>query len=60
MASNFRPAHGVTEQQLADAAQLASLADETPEQKAGDFFQWTMARFGVTNFVTCQIRPMPN
>jgi len=31
MASDFRPANGVTEQQLADAAQLASLADETPE-----------------------------
>ena len=30
-ASHFIPARGVSEQQLADAAQLASLADETPE-----------------------------
>ncbi|HEV2573679.1 MAG TPA: potassium-transporting ATPase subunit KdpB [Beijerinckiaceae bacterium] len=30
-ATTFRPLHGVTELQLADAAQLASLADETPE-----------------------------
>jgi len=28
------PAPGVTEQQLADAAQLASLADETPEGRS--------------------------
>jgi K+-transporting ATPase ATPase B chain len=34
MASDFRPAPGVTEQQLADAAQLASLADETPEGRS--------------------------
>jgi K+-transporting ATPase ATPase B chain len=30
----FIPAPGVTEQQLADAAQLASLADETPEGRS--------------------------
>ena len=30
-ATAFIPAAGVTEQALADAAQLASLADETPE-----------------------------
>jgi K+-transporting ATPase ATPase B chain len=29
-ATEFKPVRGVTEQQLADAAQLASLADETP------------------------------
>jgi K+-transporting ATPase ATPase B chain len=34
MASDFVPAPGVTEQQLADAAQLASLADETPEGRS--------------------------
>ena len=34
MASDFRPAPGITEQQLADAAQLASLADETPEGRS--------------------------
>jgi len=34
MASDFMPAPGVTEQQLADAAQLASLADETPEGRS--------------------------
>ncbi len=34
MASDFRPAPGVTEQELADAAQLASLADETPEGRS--------------------------
>jgi K+-transporting ATPase ATPase B chain len=30
----FLPAEGVTEEQLADAAQLASLADETPEGRS--------------------------
>ena len=34
MASEFVPAPGVTEQELADAAQLASLADETPEGRS--------------------------
>ena len=34
MASDFVPAPGITEQQLADAAQLASLADETPEGRS--------------------------
>ena len=33
-ASEFRPIKGVTEQELADAAQLASLADETPEGRS--------------------------
>jgi K+-transporting ATPase ATPase B chain len=33
-ATNFRPVRGVTEQELADAAQLASLADETPEGRS--------------------------
>jgi K+-transporting ATPase ATPase B chain len=33
-ASAFHPAPGVTEQELADAAQLASLADETPEGRS--------------------------
>ncbi|MBS0448924.1 MAG: potassium-transporting ATPase subunit KdpB, partial [Proteobacteria bacterium] len=33
-ASAFIPAKGVTEQQLADVAQLASLADETPEGRS--------------------------
>ncbi|HXX00168.1 MAG TPA: potassium-transporting ATPase subunit KdpB, partial [Candidatus Acidoferrales bacterium] len=33
-ATAFRPASGVTEQELADAAQLASLADETPEGRS--------------------------
>ena len=33
-ASSFVAAPGVTEQQLADAAQLASLADETPEGRS--------------------------
>jgi K+-transporting ATPase ATPase B chain len=34
MASDFVAAPGVTEQELADAAQLASLADETPEGRS--------------------------
>jgi K+-transporting ATPase ATPase B chain len=34
MASAFYPAQGHTEQELADAAQLASLADETPEGRS--------------------------
>ncbi|MDB5762123.1 MAG: kdpB [Herminiimonas sp.] len=33
-AAEFVPAPGVTEEQLADAAQLASLADETPEGRS--------------------------
>ncbi|MES2150258.1 MAG: potassium-transporting ATPase subunit KdpB [Pseudomonadota bacterium] len=33
-AASFLPAPGVTEQQLADVAQLASLADETPEGRS--------------------------
>ncbi|KPH79630.1 potassium-transporting ATPase subunit KdpB [Bosea vaviloviae] len=33
-ATQFRPVRGVTEQELADAAQLASLADETPEGRS--------------------------
>jgi K+-transporting ATPase ATPase B chain len=33
-ASAFMPVRGVSEQQLADAAQLASLADETPEGRS--------------------------
>jgi potassium-transporting ATPase ATP-binding subunit len=34
MATQFIPAEGVTIEQLADAAQLASLADETPEGRS--------------------------
>jgi K+-transporting ATPase ATPase B chain len=33
-AARFAPAPGVTEQELADAAQLSSLADETPEGRS--------------------------
>jgi K+-transporting ATPase ATPase B chain len=33
-AATFIPAEGVTEEQLADAAQLSSLADETPEGRS--------------------------
>src|SRR5262250_469990 len=33
-ATEFNPLRGVTEQELADAAQLASLADETPEGRS--------------------------
>src|ERR1700710_2094087 len=33
-ATTFRPLRGVTEQELADAAQLASVADETPEGRS--------------------------
>ncbi|MDQ8727722.1 potassium-transporting ATPase subunit KdpB [Bradyrhizobium sp. LHD-71] len=33
-ATEFTPLRGVTEQELADAAQLASLADETPEGRS--------------------------
>ncbi len=34
MATEFIPAEGITEEVLADAAQLASLADETPEGRS--------------------------
>jgi potassium-transporting ATPase ATP-binding subunit len=33
-ATEFKPLRGVTEQELADAAQIASLADETPEGRS--------------------------
>jgi len=33
-ATEFKPVRGITEQELADAAQLASLADETPEGRS--------------------------
>jgi K+-transporting ATPase ATPase B chain len=33
-ATSFQPVRGVTERELADAAQLASLADETPEGRS--------------------------
>jgi K+-transporting ATPase ATPase B chain len=33
-AAAFLPSHGVTERELADAAQLSSLADETPEGRS--------------------------
>jgi len=33
-ATDFKPISGITEQELADAAQLASLADETPEGRS--------------------------
>ncbi len=33
-ATSFRPVRGIAEQDLADAAQLASLADETPEGRS--------------------------
>ena len=33
-ATEFRPVRGVSEQELADAAQIASLADETPEGRS--------------------------
>jgi K+-transporting ATPase ATPase B chain len=33
-ATEFKPLRGVTEQELADASQLASLADETPEGRS--------------------------
>src|SRR5262249_29415209 len=33
-ATRFHPAPGVTEEELADAAQLSSLADETPEGRS--------------------------
>jgi potassium-transporting ATPase ATP-binding subunit len=34
MATEFIPAEGITREQLADAAQLASIADETPEGRS--------------------------
>jgi K+-transporting ATPase ATPase B chain len=34
MATEFIPAEGIPQEQLADAAQLASLADETPEGRS--------------------------
>ncbi|ACL55240.1 potassium-transporting ATPase subunit KdpB [Methylobacterium nodulans] len=44
-AAEFRPLRGVTEQELADAAQLASLADETPEGRS--IVVLTKERYGI-------------
>jgi len=44
-ASSFVPAPGVTEQQLADVAQLSSLADETPEGRS--IVVLAKSRFGI-------------
>jgi K+-transporting ATPase ATPase B chain len=51
MASDFFPVGGHTEQEVADVAQLASLADETPEGRsivvlAKETFQHPRARNG--------------
>ena len=54
MATEFIPAPGVTEPELADAAQLASLADETPE---GRSVVVLAKRFGIRER---QIHEMPN
>ena len=40
MATEFIPAEGFTKEQLADAAQLASLADETPEGRSVVVVAW--------------------
>jgi potassium-transporting ATPase ATP-binding subunit len=53
-ATNFLPVPGVTEQQLADAAQLASLADETPEGRSVVILA---KRFGIR---ARQLSDMPN
>jgi K+-transporting ATPase ATPase B chain len=53
-ATNFLPVPGVTEQQLADAAQLASLADETPEGRSVVILA---KRFGIR---ARQLSEMPN
>ena len=39
-ATEFKPLRGVSEQELADAAQLASLADETPEGRLALSSSW--------------------
>jgi K+-transporting ATPase ATPase B chain len=54
MATEFIPAPGVTEKELADAAQLASLADETPE---GRSVVVLAKKFGIRER---QIHEMPN
>jgi K+-transporting ATPase ATPase B chain len=54
MATEFIPAPGVTEKELADAAQLSSLADETPE---GRSVVVLAKKFGIRER---QIQEMPN
>ena len=61
-ATEFFPAPGVTEQEFADAAQLSSLADETPEGAASSSLPrkntaCAAARF--TNFPTRNSSPSP-
>ena len=53
-ATDFLPAPGVTKQQLADAAQLASFADETPE---GRSIVILAKKFGIR---ARQLSEMPN
>ena len=63
-ASQFRPAPGVDERQLADAAQLASLADETPEGRsvvvlAKEKFDIRGASWNPSTRSSCRSRPAP-
>jgi K+-transporting ATPase ATPase B chain len=46
-ATEFKPVRGVTEMELADAAQLASLADETPEGRSIVVLRRRSTGFGV-------------
>src|ERR1700753_630621 len=46
-ATAFRPVRGVTEQELADAAQLASKADETPEGRS--IVALAQSKYGITD-----------
>ncbi|MBX9626545.1 MAG: potassium-transporting ATPase subunit KdpB [Gemmataceae bacterium] len=54
-ASRFAPAEGVAEQELAEAAQLASLADETPEGRS--IVVLAKTRYGLRGRDLEQVKP---
>jgi K+-transporting ATPase ATPase B chain len=51
-ATEFKPVSGVTERELADAAQLASLADETLRGALLSFLQGEIRTFGGETFTS--------
>ena len=58
-ASEFMPLPGVSAEELADAAQLSSLADETPEGRSSSSWQREVriARHG-TSALRCRFHPL--
>jgi len=55
-ATEFFPAPGVTEMELADAAQLSSLADETPEGRSIVILAKENTASALARFMNCRRR----